>query len=476
VKRARELMAMARVAHAEWLAAEDRLEEAQSQYEAAGRPDLSARILYQLAVSAVEERRYADGGSFFLRLAADCAQASRIAAEAGNEGPAAAARLQHAAFTRLGQIYAAYDVVHGFVRQPFTLALPEVVYHAARFLLNAVYGVQTATAKPKPVPHVSVSVALYALARQAMSLECYKTARFALDRLQVLLVPAKWRDVLDLASMHVAVKPYTDREDLMAVCYRCGGSNANLTSSAVSLLTPPISLPTLASAGTPAAAVANGDVCTHCGHAFVRSYTTFEVLPLVEFSPADATPEQALDALLRGEGRAAAPPPSAGAPTGSVMTFGGDQQVMSFGGGGAGGGGGGSDSKSGDALFNDLLNEAVTAAGPTVKVPLSIIRKFKPGDVFVVRPSAPRVKGAAGGGAGAGAGSDVSRGVEEEAAVGAAEVAAVAPRFYKNVMPDVQVCQCGGCCHFFTLEDLEFEVLKRGHCPLCHSPAAVVWG
>lgn len=30
-----------------------------------------------------------------------------------------------------------------------------------------------------------------------------------------------------------------------------------------------------------------GDVCTNCGHPFIRSFLNFEILPLVEFVPDD---------------------------------------------------------------------------------------------------------------------------------------------------------------------------------------------
>ena len=40
------------------------------------------------------------------------------------------------------------------------------------------------------------------------------------------------------------------------------------------------------------------DVCTSCGHPFVRSFLNFEVLPLIEFVPeASISDEEALDLI-----------------------------------------------------------------------------------------------------------------------------------------------------------------------------------
>ena len=42
-------------------------------------------------------------------------------------------------------------------------------------------------------------------------------------------------------------------------------------------------------------------------------------------------------------------------------------------------------------------------------------------------------------------------------------------QYFKHMIPDLSVGLCNNCNHFFHQEDLEFEVLKLGHCPFCRA-------
>lgn len=73
-------------------------------------------------------------------------------------------------------------------------------------------------------------------------------------------------------------KPLRDNPDYIPVCYRCGASNP--------LLNPFTSK------------FVKADVCTNCGHPFIRSFINFEVLPLVEFVPSrDISDDDAIDLI-----------------------------------------------------------------------------------------------------------------------------------------------------------------------------------
>merc|ERR1711871_944964 len=95
---------------------------------------------------------------------------------------------------------------------------------------------------------------VFCLAKQARHLGAHKLARDCLDKLQSLHIPPAWREQIDFASVTIRSLPFQDKEQLLPVCYRCGTTNPLISRN-----------------------------CVACGHTFVRSYCSFDVLPLVEF-------------------------------------------------------------------------------------------------------------------------------------------------------------------------------------------------
>merc|ERR1719476_238870 len=115
---------------------------------------------------------------------------------------------------------------------------------------------------------------LYALAKQAQNLGAYKLARMAYDKLQVLRVPPTWQQQIDLASLAIRCKAYSDQDDLLPVCNWCMTTNPLLRS--------------------------NLDSCINCGHPFIRTFLGFDILPLVEFQPeASISTDEALKLIAR---------------------------------------------------------------------------------------------------------------------------------------------------------------------------------
>lgn len=74
----------------------------------------------------------------------------------------------------------------------------------ARFLLH-----QTLTECPSGVSRVAI---LYALAKQSRNLGAYKMARHAYDKLQILRVPPRFQETVDLGAITIRSKPFTDSE------------------------------------------------------------------------------------------------------------------------------------------------------------------------------------------------------------------------------------------------------------------------
>ncbi len=109
--------------------------------------------------------------------------------------------------------------------------------------------------RPKGVSQFSV---LYALAKQSRNLGAYKLARLVMEKIQKLVVPKRFRENVDLASLMIRSKPYHDNEELLSICYRCSTTN-------------PLHNPK------------GGNRCSNCAQPFVYSFVSFEILPLVEF-------------------------------------------------------------------------------------------------------------------------------------------------------------------------------------------------
>ena len=201
---------------------------------------------------------------------------------------------------------------------PFTSAHPETLFHAAQFLLNILPQL------PEAPFRVSMVYVLYTLAKQVSggglvrvcavglrkrlvvllvwrvgnevmpvsvvlygnvcclctvhddvallfaptpvtpqgnALGAYKMARMAFDRLGNYRVPPSWQDAVDLTVLTIQSKPFSDKEEMLPYCYRCSSSNPLISTAR------------------------NGDCCVNCGHPFVRTFSTFDPLPLVQFAP-----------------------------------------------------------------------------------------------------------------------------------------------------------------------------------------------
>lgn len=420
--------------YAEYLAVTDKFEEAQAAYKKAGRPDLSRKILQQLTHNAVVERRYMDAGYYFWLLSQEFQRLLVTAAEAsakgsGSDGAAvfkaagvSSARAAHARwrdYQTKSELYHAYHYIYQYVDEPFTSMMAESLFNVARFLLNSL----SAMGLDRTPYRVSRVYVLYTAAKQGSTLGAYKLARFAFDELQQLRLPPSWTDQIDLSMMTIQSKPFSDKEELLPVCYRCSTTNQLLNTT-----------------GT-------GDRCVDCGHQFVRSFASFDTLPLVEFYLEDGLEDAEAIALLAEE-------PTGGRGGGGKededkwreTELAGDVQTMTFGDDTRGGGGGGAAAaaaeKSGDDMFNDLLSamESGTADGhgSPVRVGRRLLKALSSSEVFVQQwPGVPGQRA----------------------------------RFYKSMIPDLGIAMCAGCQHFFHQEDFEFAVLQKGHCPFCRAPA-----
>jgi len=431
---------------AEWLAFNDRFDDALDAYKKANRSDLSLMMIEKLTHNAVIERRFKDAANYFWRLALEM-----VAAPAPSDlGPAEALRRNEALaanfweLRRRADIYYAYSYIHSYIQEPFTTLLPEHVFNCALYLWNilassgfsaqpvqsllaqvqggpeaeAAYlekvrmdaaqgGAQQSRGHLKEVPlGISRVYILYALAKQAQSLGACRLARTAYDKLQVLRVPPSWHHQIDLAHLAIRSKPYSDQDDLLPVCNWCMTTNPLLRS--------------------------NLDSCTNCGHPFIRTFLGFDILPLVEFQPeTDIALEEAQD-LIEQEPHARKSQNSDGW---HESTRGG-AEVMSLSEGPMPG------DEAGTDLFVQKMLDAASYFVPgepyqPVKIDRETLAELRPEEVYVAdfRKYSPLLP----------------------------------VRFFRSMIPEVAIAVCNNCGNFFHQETWELEFLQNRCCPYCGS-------
>ncbi|KAG1709205.1 hypothetical protein DVH05_019849 [Phytophthora capsici] len=413
------------VPYAQWLVTQDRFDDALEAYTRAQRPDQCCKLLCQLVDNAVGERRFRAASYYHWRLCEQQLKTVKGDVELNEEERARLAQAMENEL--LSELYYAYALIYAFTDEPFTTLLPESLFHAARFLLNKLSargngrtgGNNTVVVAPPP-PGISLSNIYFTLGHHALQLESYKLARQAYDKLLQMKLRPDWQSVVECTAMTLQARPYADREELLPVDYR---------SSTVNPLLNPNN---------------TGDVCVNSGHPFVRSFVSFENLPLVEFQPEPTlSDEEAEELILMYPDDASAGSKRAG--DGWRETdYGNGSQSMKL-----------DDEpepveesvKTGADLFEQALNKQATygasvghrsgtAPYRVLQLDARTLRALRPNEVFIVKYP----------------------------------TRALRPKYYKNMIPEIKIYLSPHCRRFFHEEDFEFEYLKAGHCPCCQVP------
>lgn len=429
---------------AEWLAFNDRFDDALDAYKKAKRPDLSLQMVEKLTHNAVVEHRFKDAATYFWRLATE--MISSLSVEGLNPDEAARKQAQSIEnfweLRRRADVYYAYSYIHAYIQEPFTTLLPENVLNCALYLWNILAssgfsgqasassilnrGLKEDRHSPKAVSSgqggpgqqgntrghllrevplgISRVYILYALAKQAQALGAYKLARTAYDRLQVLRVPSSWQHQIDLSCLAIRSKAYSDQDDLLPVCNWCMTTNPLLRS--------------------------NLDSCVNCGHPFIRTFLGFDNLPLVEFQQEpNISTEDALR-LIAAEPKASKQPND-----GWRESTRGGAEVMSL-------DAGPTSDEAGADLFVQKMLDAASYFVPgepyqPVRIDRETLAELRPEEVYVV---------------------DFRKFSK-----------ALPVRFYRSMIPEVAIAVCGTCGHFFHQETWELEFLQHKCCPYCGS-------
>nr|KAF6420444.1 intraflagellar transport 122 [Molossus molossus] len=229
--------------YAQWLAENDRFEEAQKAFHKAGRQGEAVRVLEQLTHNAVVESRFNDAAYYYWMLSMQCLDIAQDPAQKDTM----LSKFHH--FQHLAELYHGYHAIQRYTEEPFSFHLPETLFNISRFLLHSL-------TKNTPLGISKVNT-LFTLAKQSKALGAYKLARHAYDKLRGLQIPARFQKSIELGSLTIRSKPFHDSEELVPLCYRCSTNNPLLNNL--------------------------GNVCINCRQPFVFSASSYEVLHLVEF-------------------------------------------------------------------------------------------------------------------------------------------------------------------------------------------------
>jgi len=99
---------------------------------------------------------------------------------------------------QMSQIYHAYQFIHSYCNDPFTILQPEALFHASLFLQNSL-------TEFEPPAGVSRGNTMYTLAKQAAILGTNDLARFAYSQMQSLKYAKHLEDTIELEMMMIQV-------------------------------------------------------------------------------------------------------------------------------------------------------------------------------------------------------------------------------------------------------------------------------
>ncbi|XP_068632692.1 intraflagellar transport protein 122 homolog [Battus philenor] len=358
--------------YAHRMAQENKFIEAQKAYHMAGETSTAMRVFSVLVSNVIAEERFADAGYLHHLLAVQCLETANEATGKDRES----ALYSYARNSRLSLIYHAYEAAHRCVHEPFSLTQPDALLNAARFALAHV--------ESQPPPGVSLFCLYLCIAKQAKTLNANVLARQMLDKILNLQIPQKFQesvDLLILKSRAVASSSDNQDEEIAPLCWRCRRHTPLLCATH----------------------------CPHCGHRLMHSLITHEVLPLVQFEPAEGiTLEEALDLIERTT-----------LPAAKEETM--DAEILRI----------DHDIDSSDPFLDKVEEDDET--GVVVCSRNALLRLNPACVVTVLRPP-------------------------------------LSPRFYRNMLSELPIATCPHCQNLFYMEDYEIQLVTKRHCPFCRHP------
>lgn len=391
------------VPYARSLAENDKFDEAMAAFIEAGEPEEAVKMIELLSHNAVLEHRYKDAAHYFFLLGIKNLEMNNIVkSENANLTDQQKNQIKKRIasfhrFKRLSEIYYAYHHIHEYCELPFNSLPQKYLLNMSRFLMMNI---------GKQAPYgVNRTLIVTTLAKLATSLEHYELAREAYQKLSIMRIPSHLQSEIELSAILINAKPMKNNEEDIPICFRCSTSNSLLM---------------------------RDDKCSSCHHPFIRSFSSFVHLPLVEFLiPNDITHEEAMELIskdvLRSSGRSRAPG------DGWEEQYNEGSESLTL---------GGAVSIENDDVESDPFSQLLLSINQKtqyyepIQVNKEMLRYFDKNSVFVEEwpsDSIPR-------------------------------------KYYKCLFSDHQIAQCKTCNHFFHAEDFEFALLNTNNCcPICQS-------
>ncbi|XP_015789085.1 intraflagellar transport protein 122 homolog [Tetranychus urticae] len=401
--------------YAKWLAENDKFIEAQQAFHKAGSISEALNFLNQLMENAINERRFNDASYYCWILSTQCLE---LAASSSPESTKRAKLLdKFHQFQTHADIYFAYHNIHRYIEEPFTSFFPDALFSMARYLYHETLQLD--------LPGISKVSILYAFAKQGRNLGAFKLARLIYEKLHSLKIPSRFQEAIEMADVTIRAKPFSDSEDLLPLCYRCSTTNPLYNNK--------------------------GNQCINCRQPYIFSFANFDILPLVEFILEDGLSEEEALKIINHESvtfKSLLQPKvnvkSANEGEGNWKEeYNSDYQALRF-----------DDNDQLDATSYDLetgiertsswAEDPFTEQMATfqesdldfkpIAVDAKLLATINPSDILVVKwPSPLKI------------------------------------RFYRNLMPDIQISLCQFCFRFFHTDELEMQILQHGHCPVCRN-------
>ncbi|KAH7444793.1 hypothetical protein KP509_02G092100 [Ceratopteris richardii] len=362
--------------YAEWLVSQGQYEKARIAYKQAGHTELSIHLLKQLLKNAIKEKRFRDASYICLQLFHEKRESPEESGKLMDVNP------EYYSLWKEAEVYFAYSFIDQAINEPFRSSTSETLFNISVFLLGRI--------SQKAFPGISVVNILVTLAKHGEEIGCHKSARLAYARLQGLRVPASWMDKLDVAALAVraraAISDELNPSLECACCYCCGTS-------------------------LPVASTSWKDECSFCSQPVIRSFVSFEQLPIVEFFLEDGITHETAKKLLRSRH---CRKPSEGSNQHDLKQISGGQwRTM---------------------LHRNFCNSSSRQKPGPLRANEHTLTSLHPRQVII---------------------QDVFMSEQH--------------RYFYMIDPAFFVCQCESCNQFFEQEEWDAAILKEGSCPFCKS-------